>query len=1582
MGMANGLFFDKVRLAAVAMLFIMALSLMTPVDAHNVGENDVFVRVVSADPASRTYTFSCVMDPDNSYLRDWFIRPDYGNIHQGEPEEATILDKASGEHLTYTFEENTFYHVGCLIWNPTNNELYRGDLHIDLRGGNTWNPEIIPISGDGLSATYECVYSNAGLTPSWQVVDAQTGQVSDLGTGKTKTHTVSGHGLFDYICNVDGKGTGLPVEYFDSGDPYFPDELGVPHGVLNTRDGSSQPTTVEAQPPIPTIGVSVSQNPDGSWNINVPTTNFEFYQPPGDMAPHVNGQGHVHWYLDGIKQGRFYQNNNVVPSLPTGQHQLMVVLTANDHREYTYNGQLIQATTTVNVGDIDPPPGDGDTYSSIQNIPATCEGGTISSDIFNGGRDITCTATGKSLRIQAWDKPDQGVPQYFEMYKVSESGSGLKICLGTTCISNNGYAKSPNYPITVGGSGGGGGGTGTISLTTTPGGATVLLNGNTAGTTSAGSSGTLTIPNVPEGTNTLAVSLSGYETSTQSVSVTEGQTTNLNIVLQQSSSGGTTYTSVQNIPSACEGGSITSDTWSGGRDITCTGSGKTLRVMAWNKPDQGTPQYFEMYKISETGGSGLQICLGTTCISNNGYAKSPNYPITIGGSGGGGGTGTIALTTTPGGATVLLNGNAAGTTSAGTTGTLNIPNVPAGSNTISVSLSGYQTSTQSVSVLEGQTTNLNIVLQTGGGGGTTYSSIQNIPATCEGGTISSDIFNGGRDITCTATGKSLRIQAWDKPDQGVPQYFEMYKVSESGSGLKICLGTTCISNNGYAKSPNYPITIGGTGGGGGTGTIALTTTPGGATVLLNGNAAGTTSAGTTGTLNIPNVPAGSNTISVSLSGYQTSTQSVSVLEGQTVNLNIVLQTGDGGGTTYSSIQNIPATCEGGTISSDIFNGGRDITCTATGKSLRIQAWDKPDQGVPQYFEMYKISESGTGLKICIGTTCISDNGYAKSPNYPITVGGSGGGGGTGTSLVPVWIESSPGVDVAPNYFHLELQLPSDTSPVSSSDWEVWTQGMGEKVWQVNGATNELRFHTHTPDGTFVGSLAGQTQLAYGTAYLARVRFFLTNGSYSPWASWEFTTLTPQTGTGTQWTAASGFKVDSVATGFDYPVHVAFAPDGMYSSLPDNQEPYFYVTELYGKIKVVHKDFSQSTYAQDLLNFDPFGSITGGGQMGLIGLYVDDATGDLFAGMTYLDSQGQIKNKVVRFYSSDDGNSYTGTVNVISDLPSSASHQVQDITKGPDGKLYVGLGDALTSSNAQSDSILAGKIIRMNMDGSGVETYAKGFRNPFGQGWRPGYNVLYSTDNAPDTQDRIVKVTQGTNYGWGLNDNFATWNQHALFYTDVSPGDVEFNPGNRGLPSELTGKMYVSVAGPVYTQGPTDSKHILEITLDSNGNVAGNREFVKYTGTGYGTPLGMDFGPDGLYYADIYGEAGASGFGSEGRILRVSPGTGGNTGTTGDFRANIYISPWYPKLSGNMVDYQFTCHPIDGTGPYVFDWNFGDGHQQFGDTYNENGDGKVIHSYPYADQEYTVSCTAHDQSTSQAVSASMTINPIDYIEENP
>jgi hypothetical protein len=87
----------------------------------------------------------------------------------------------------------------------------------------------------------------------------------------------------------------------------------------------------------------------------------------------------------------------------------------------------------------------------------------------------------------------------------------------------------------------------------------------------------------------------------------------------------------------------------------------------------------------------------------------------------------------------------------------------------------------------------------------------------------------------------------------------------------------------------------------------------------------------------------------------------------------------------------------------------------------------------------------------------------------------------------------------------------------------------------------------------------------------------------------------------------GYRVDRVATGFQLPVNIAFVPTPGSAA----GDPFYYVTELYGNVKVVTRGGAVNDYATGLLNFDPIGSFPGSGEKGLTGIVVEPSSGDLF-----------------------------------------------------------------------------------------------------------------------------------------------------------------------------------------------------------------------------------------------------------------------------------------------------------------------------------------------------------------------------------
>ncbi|HUR28981.1 MAG TPA: PQQ-dependent sugar dehydrogenase, partial [Planctomycetota bacterium] len=185
-----------------------------------------------------------------------------------------------------------------------------------------------------------------------------------------------------------------------------------------------------------------------------------------------------------------------------------------------------------------------------------------------------------------------------------------------------------------------------------------------------------------------------------------------------------------------------------------------------------------------------------------------------------------------------------------------------------------------------------------------------------------------------------------------------------------------------------------------------------------------------------------------------------------------------------------------------------------------------------------------------------------------------------------------------------------------------------------------------------------------------------------------------------------FAVDVFASGFQLPVNIAFVPNAG----PDADDPFLYVTELYGKIQMVTRDGTVSVYASGLLDFNPTGAFPGSGEQGVTGIAVDPATGDVYASMLHaaVGNPSVHFPKIDRFQSADGGRTASFRTTILDMLNESQgqSHQISNLTIAPDGKLICHMGDGFTTSTAQDLNSFRGKILRMNLDGSAASD------NPF------------------------------------------------------------------------------------------------------------------------------------------------------------------------------------------------------------------------------------------------------------------------------
>jgi glucose/arabinose dehydrogenase len=154
----------------------------------------------------------------------------------------------------------------------------------------------------------------------------------------------------------------------------------------------------------------------------------------------------------------------------------------------------------------------------------------------------------------------------------------------------------------------------------------------------------------------------------------------------------------------------------------------------------------------------------------------------------------------------------------------------------------------------------------------------------------------------------------------------------------------------------------------------------------------------------------------------------------------------------------------------------------------------------------------------------------------------------------------------------------------------------------------------------------------------------------------------------------------------------------------------------------------------------------GGEGGLLGLAVSPTYAD--DRLIYVMYSTETESRIVRLRRGRDPEV------VLGGIPGNPFHTGGRIAFGPDGLLYAAVGDATVAANAQDPASLAGKILRLEPDGSvppdnpdpGSPVWSLGHRNVEGLAWDAA-GRLWATEFGEAAWDEINRIEPGANYGW-------------------------------------------------------------------------------------------------------------------------------------------------------------------------------------------------------------------------------------------
>ena len=348
-------------------------------------------------------------------------------------------------------------------------------------------------------------------------------------------------------------------------------------------------------------------------------------------------------------------------------------------------------------------------------------------------------------------------------------------------------------------------------------------------------------------------------------------------------------------------------------------------------------------------------------------------------------------------------------------------------------------------------------------------------------------------------------------------------------------------------------------------------------------------------------------------------------------------------------------------------------------------------------------------------------------------------------------------------------------------------------------------------------------------------------------------------------------------GLSSPVLVTHAGDGT------NR---LFVVELPGVVKVVAGESSSPSVFLDIAD-----RVLDGGERGLIGMAFHPlfASNDRF--FVHYTREPDGASVIAEYIASGSATATKATERVllVVDQPY-ANHNGGSIAFGPDGRLYIGLGDGGSSNDpqnrAQNIEELLGKILRIDVDGAEPyetpadnpfagsvpgrdEIFAVGLRNPFRFSFDRLTGALLVGDVGQGQREEIDLVTLGANLGWRLYEGTRCTSLGSCSTTGLTPPIAEYDH-SQGRCSVTGGYSYRGTRGTLpagaYVFGDFCSGEIfalwdgaIHVLLDTTLNVssfgedeAGELYVVGLGGTVHALTAGR-FTPSASRLPDLDGD---------------------------------------------------------------------------------------------------------------------------------